>query len=61
MVATPNPQPHLCVFDLHRRMLSATIDTSPYIAPHTLKLGPDGLIYMTCENSAVIDRDKNKS
>ena len=56
----PNPQPHLCVFDLHRRMLSATIDTSPYIAPHTLKLKPDGLIYMTCENSAVIDRDKNQ-
>src|SRR6202046_1844789 len=59
----PNPQHHVCVFDLHRRMLSATIATSPYIAPHTLKLGPDGLIYITCENSAVvavIDRDKNK-
>jgi YVTN family beta-propeller protein len=26
----------------------------PYIAPHTLKLGPDGLIYITCENSAVV-------
>ena len=25
-----------------------------YIAPHTLKLGPDGLIYITCENSAVV-------
>jgi DNA-binding beta-propeller fold protein YncE len=59
----PNPQHHLCVFDLHRRMLSATIDTSPYIAPHTLKLAPDGLIYITCENSsvvAVIDRDRNE-
>ena len=34
-----------------------------YIAPHTLKLGPDGLIYITCENSAavaVIDRKTNK-
>src|SRR6202167_3629104 len=31
----PNPQHHLCVFDLHRRTLSATIDTSHYIAPHT--------------------------
>jgi DNA-binding beta-propeller fold protein YncE len=59
----PHPQHHLCVFDLHQRRLSTIIDTSPYIAPHTLKLGPDGLIYMTCENSgvvAVIDRDKNK-
>jgi len=58
----PNPQHYLCVFDLHRRALAATIDTSPYIAPHTLKLGPDGLIYITCENSAVvavIDRDRN--
>jgi len=26
----------------------------PYIAPHTLRLGPDGLIYITYENSAVV-------
>ena len=59
----PNPQHHLCVFDLHKRALAATIDLSPYIAPHTLKLGPDGYIYITCENSAavaVIDRKTNK-
>jgi YVTN family beta-propeller protein len=59
----PNPQHHLCVFDLHKRALVATIDLRPYIAPHTLKLGPDGLIYLTCENSAVvavIDRQTNK-
>jgi YVTN family beta-propeller protein len=59
----PNPQHHLCVFDLHKRALVTTIDLSPYIAPHTLKLGPDGYIYITCENSAkvaVIDRATNK-
>ena len=59
----PNPQHMLCVFDLEKRAHVATIDLRPYIAPHTLKLGPDGLIYITCENSAkvvVIDRDKNK-
>ena len=59
----PNPQHDLCVFDLHRRALAATIDLSPYIAPHTLKLGPDGYIYITCENSAavaVIDRKTNR-
>jgi YVTN family beta-propeller protein len=50
----PNPQHLLCVFDLHARAHVATIDLSPYIAPHTLKLGPDGLIYITCENSAVV-------
>src|ERR1700761_6321176 len=59
----PNPQHHLCVFDLHKRTLLETIDLYPYIAPHTLKLGPDGLIYITCENSAkvvVIDPKANK-
>jgi len=59
----PNPQHHLCVFDLHKRAHIDTIDLRPYIAPHTLKLGPDGLIYITCENSAVvavIDRRSNE-
>src|ERR1700691_379656 len=59
----PNPQHHLCIFDLHKRAHVGTIDLRPYIAPHTLKLGPDGLIYITCENSAVvavIDRETNK-
>jgi len=50
----PNPQHLLCVFDLHKRAHIATIDLRPYIAPHTLKRGPDGLIYITCENSAVV-------
>jgi DNA-binding beta-propeller fold protein YncE len=59
----PNPQHLLCVFDLAKRALVDTIDLRPYIAPHTLKLGPDGLIYITCENSAAvvaIDRKTNK-
>src|ERR1700733_540282 len=59
----PNPQHHLCIFDLHKRAHVGTIDLRPYIAPHTLKLGPDGLIYITCENSgvvAVIDRKTHK-
>ena len=46
-----------------KRAHVGTIDLRPYIAPHTLKLGPDGLIYITCENSAVvavIDRKTNK-
>ena len=59
----PNPQHELCVFDLNKRAQVATIDLYPYIAPHTLKLGPDGFIYITCENSAVVavvDRNANK-
>ncbi len=58
----PNPQHLLCVFDLAKRSLLTTIDLSPCEAPHSLKLAPDGLIYITCENSAkvaVIDRETN--
>ena len=50
----PNPQHLLCVFDLKARSLITTIDLRPYIAPHTLRLAPDGLIYITCENSAKV-------
>src|ERR1700692_1704184 len=59
----PNPQHLLCVFDLKKRALLTTIDPRHCIAPHTLKRGPDGLIYVTCESSAniaVIDPGANK-
>ncbi|MGA7487855.1 MAG: cytochrome D1 domain-containing protein [Xanthobacteraceae bacterium] len=59
----PNPGHLLCIIDLDRRAHVGDIDLRPYIAPHTLKLGPDGLIYITCENSAVvavIDRASHK-
>src|SRR5882724_6092552 len=59
----PNPGHLLCIIDLARRAHIGDIDLRPYIAPHTLKLGPDGLIYITCENSAVvavIDRSTHK-
>jgi DNA-binding beta-propeller fold protein YncE len=50
----PNPGHTLHVIDLHKRMRATDIDLRPHIAPHTLKLGTDGLIYITCENSAVV-------
>src|SRR5438067_4513426 len=59
----PNPGHLLCIIDLARRAHVGDIDLRPYIAPHTLKFGPDGLIYITCENSAVvavIDRSTRK-
>src|SRR6476659_2068179 len=59
----PTPQHWLCVFDLEKRALLTAIDLRPYIALHTLKLAPDGLIYITCENSAkvvAIDPKTNK-
>jgi len=50
----PNPGHTLCVIDLVARKRLADIDLRPYSAPHTLRLGADGLIYITCENSAVV-------
>src|SRR4029079_16846283 len=59
----PTPGHLLCVIDRKNRTPEADIDLRPLIAPHTLKLGPDGFIYITCENSAVvavIDRASHK-
>jgi len=59
----PNPGHVLHVVDLLKRKIATTIDLSPYVAPHTLRLGADGYIYITCENSAVvavIDRATHK-
>jgi DNA-binding beta-propeller fold protein YncE len=59
----PNPGHLLCIIDLAKRAHVGDIDLRPHIAPHTLKLGPDGFIYITCENSAVvavIDRASHK-
>src|SRR5690348_14000135 len=50
----PNPGHLLCVIDLINRKRLTDIDLRPSIAPHTLKLGPDGRVYITCENSAVV-------
>jgi YVTN family beta-propeller protein len=50
----PNPGHELHVIDLIKRKVADTIDLSPYVAPHTVRRGPDGLAYITCENSAVV-------
>lgn len=59
----PNPGYLLAIIDLKNRTHAGDIDLRPLSAPHTLRLGPDGHIYITCENSAVvavIDRATNK-
>jgi DNA-binding beta-propeller fold protein YncE len=59
----PNPGHTLHAIDLHNRKVAADIDLSPYVAPHTVRRCVDGLIYITCENSAVvaiIDPNTNK-
>jgi DNA-binding beta-propeller fold protein YncE len=59
----PNPGHLLSVIDLMTRRHVADIDLSPYVAPHGLQIGPDGLLYITCENSgvvALVDLVKNR-
>lgn len=58
----PHPGHQIVVIDVHAQSHSADIDVSPLVAPHTMRIGPDGLIYVTCEDSgvvAIIDPDQN--
>jgi YVTN family beta-propeller protein len=50
----PNPGHLLCIIDLIQRAHVGDIDLRPFAAPHTLRLGSDDLIYITCEDSAVV-------
>lgn len=50
----PRPGHLLSVVDLRTRTHASDIDLSPLVAPHGLRLAPDGLIYLTCENSGVV-------
>ena len=50
----PNPGHVLHVIDLIKRKVADTHRSRPLSAPHTVRLGADGLIYITCENSAKI-------
>ncbi|MEN3381395.1 MAG: hypothetical protein V7608_1439, partial [Hyphomicrobiales bacterium] len=46
----PHPGYLLSVIDLTRRRHVGDIDLSPYVSPHCMLIGPDGLLYVTCEN-----------
>ena len=50
----PHPGHLLSIIDLEKRERVCDIDLSPHIAPHGLQIGPDGLLYVTCENSSVV-------
>jgi WD40 repeat protein len=50
----PHPGHLLSIIDLEKREHVGDIDLSPHIAPHGLQIGPDGLLYVTCENSSVV-------
>jgi DNA-binding beta-propeller fold protein YncE len=50
----PHPGKSLAVIDLQGRKHIGDIDLSPYVAPHGSEFGPDGLLYVVCEDSGVV-------
>src|SRR6201997_738973 len=50
----PNPGHLVAVIDLIKRAHVRDNNMRPYIAPHTMRRGPDGLVYISCENSAIV-------
>lgn len=47
----PHPGHTIAVVDLATRQLTATIDVSPYIAPHGIQVDAAGKIYVSCDLS----------
>jgi YVTN family beta-propeller protein len=50
----PNPGNVIAVIDLEAGTHSHDIDLGPYLAPHGIQLGSDGMLYVTCENSGAV-------
>src|SRR3981189_428320 len=50
----PNPGHLLCIIDVTKRTHVGDIVLRPFMTPHTLKPGHDGVVYIACENSAVV-------
>jgi YVTN family beta-propeller protein len=49
--ANPNPGHIIAIVDLTTRKLAGTIDVSPAIAPHGLRVDDKGLLYAVCDLS----------
>ena len=57
----PHPGHTIAVIDLGTRQVRATIDVSPYIAPHGIQVDSRGKLYVSCDLSRkllVIDPEK---
>jgi WD40 repeat protein len=50
----PHPGHLISVIDLRQRRHDGDIDLSPYAAPHSMQIGPDGLLYVTCEENGLV-------
>jgi YVTN family beta-propeller protein len=47
----PNPGHKIVAIDLVTRKVSATIDVSPYLAPHGVQVDDKGTLYVSCDSS----------
>lgn len=59
----PNPGHLIAIIDLESRRHVGDVDLGPLAAPHTARFGPDGHIYITCEDSgvvAIVDHARNE-
>jgi DNA-binding beta-propeller fold protein YncE len=50
----PEPGQDLVVIDLVRREIVSRLNVAPYLGPHGLALGADGLLYVSCDASGVV-------
>lgn len=50
----PHPNHVISVVDLVRCERLADIDIRPFESPHTLRFGPDGLLYICCESDSAV-------
>jgi DNA-binding beta-propeller fold protein YncE len=48
------PDNRIVVLDLAAREQVGEISVEPYVAPHGVMMGPDGLLYASCDQSGVI-------
>jgi DNA-binding beta-propeller fold protein YncE len=50
----PEPGQQIVVVDLEKRQVVSSLSVAPFLAPHGLALGPDGLLYASCDASGVV-------
>ncbi len=59
----PEPGQTVAVIDIPSQRHTQTLSVAPHLAPHGLMLGPEGLLYVSCDASgvvAVLDPDKQR-
>jgi DNA-binding beta-propeller fold protein YncE len=50
----PEPGQQIVVVDLRQRRVVSSLSVAPFLGPHGLALGTDGLLYASCDASGVV-------